>query len=93
MQKKITQPPLLAMPPIQVTTGLALPGRWLSRLSVQCQGLIAQGAQQITAVAEQQADGKAYLGNILGAGSTVEDFQQIAGGADALLGASVEIGE
>lgn len=78
---------------MQVTTGPALPGRWLLGLSVQRQGLIAQGAQQITAVAEQQADGKAYLGNILGAGSTVEDFQQIAGSADALLGAGVEIGE
>jgi len=81
------------MPPIQVTTGLALPGRWLSRLSVQRLRLIAQGTQQITAVAEQQADGKADLSDILSTGSAVEDFQQIASSANALLGAGVEIGE
>ncbi|AMS12941.1 hypothetical protein A3218_00850 [Pseudomonas chlororaphis] len=83
------------IPPLEcwLATGPALPGRWLSRLSVQRLRLIAQGTQQIAAVTEQQADGKADLSDILNAGSAVEDFQQIAGSADALLGAGVEIGE
>jgi len=65
----------------------------LSATGVQRQGSIAQGAQQIATVAEQQANGKTDLNNILSAGSAVEDFQQIAGSADALLGAGVKIGE
>lgn len=93
MQKKISSTSTARDAPIQVTTGLALPGRWLSRLSVQRLRLISQSPQQVTDVAEQQADSKADLSNILSAGSAVEDFQQIAGSADALLGAGVEIGE